>query len=50
MRKNFKGEAIYSAETEVHFPQYAEHMRDVVIEMLGLSHTINTGVENDFIR
>ncbi|KAJ5381155.1 uncharacterized protein N7496_003583 [Penicillium cataractarum] len=77
MRKNFKGEAIYSAETEVHFPQlsvgdtllfaalaraprnrfegittnqYAEHMRDVVMEMLGLSHTINTRVGNDFIR
>jgi ABC-type multidrug transport system ATPase subunit len=77
MRKNFKGEAIYSAETEVHFPQlsvgdtllfaalaraprnrfdgittqqYATHMRDVVMEMLGLSHTINTRVGNDFIR
>lgn len=77
MRKNFKGEAIYSAETEVHFPQlsvgdtlmfaalaraprnridgittkqYAEHMRDVVMAMLGLSHTVNTRVGNDFIR
>ncbi|KAF3401994.1 ABC transporter CDR4 [Penicillium rolfsii] len=77
MGKNFRGEAIYSAETEVHFPQlsvgdtllfaalaraprnrfegvtteqYAKHMRDVVMEMLGLSHTINTRVGNDFIR
>ncbi|KAI9044993.1 ABC transporter CDR4 [Aspergillus affinis] len=77
MQKNFKGEAIYSAETEIHFPQlsvgdtltfaalarapknrlggvsakkYAEHMRDVVMTMLGLNHTINTRVGNDFIR
>jgi pleiotropic drug resistance (PDR) family protein len=77
MQKNFKGEAIYSAETDIHFPQlsvgdtlkfaalaraprnrlegvtaneYAEHMRDVVMTMLGLSHTINTRVGNDFIR
>lgn len=77
MRKQFRGEAIYTAETDVHFPQltvgetlsfaararaprnrlpgvsrelYAEHMRDVVMAMLGLSHTINTQVGNDFIR
>ncbi|KAL5363864.1 ABC-2 type transporter-domain-containing protein [Aspergillus floccosus] len=77
MQKNFKGEAIYTAETDIHFPQlsvgdtlkfaalaraprnrfegvsadqYAEHMRDVVMAMLGLSHTINTRVGNDFIR
>jgi ABC-type multidrug transport system ATPase subunit len=77
MRKQFRGEAIYTAETDVHFPQltvgetlsfaararaprnrlpgvsrelYAEHMRDVVMAMLGLSHTINTRVGNDFIR
>lgn len=77
MQKHFKGEAIYSAETDIHFPQlsvgdtlkfaalaraprnrfegvtadqYAEHMRDVVMAMLGLSHTINTRVGNDFIR
>ncbi|OJJ07745.1 hypothetical protein ASPVEDRAFT_178581 [Aspergillus versicolor CBS 583.65] len=77
MRKNFKGEAIYSAETDIHFPQlsvgdtlkfaalaraprnrfedvtteqYAEHMRDVVMAMLGLSHTIDTRVGNDFVR
>ncbi|KAJ5774780.1 CDR ABC transporter [Penicillium paradoxum] len=77
MRSQFRGEAIYTAETDVHFPQlsvgdtlkfaamaraprnrlpgvsrdqYAEHMRDVVMAMLGLSHTINTQVGNDFIR
>ncbi|KAL2817106.1 ABC-2 type transporter-domain-containing protein [Aspergillus granulosus] len=77
MQTQFKGEAIYSAETDVHFPQlsvgdtltfaalarcpqnrfpgvsrkqYAEHMRDVVMAMLGLSHTINTRVGNDFVR
>ncbi|KAL4917894.1 ABC-2 type transporter-domain-containing protein [Aspergillus aurantiobrunneus] len=77
MRKQFRGEAIYTAETDVHFPQlsvgdtlkfaalarcprnrlpgvsreqYAVHMRDVVMAMLGLSHTINTRVGNDFVR
>ncbi|PLB48341.1 pleiotropic drug resistance protein, ABC superfamily [Aspergillus steynii IBT 23096] len=77
MRKQFKGEAIYTAETDVHFPQlsvgdtlkfaalarcprnriqgvskeqYALHMRDAVMAMLGLSHTINTKVGNDFVR
>ncbi|KAH8834333.1 ABC-2 type transporter-domain-containing protein [Flagelloscypha sp. PMI_526] len=77
MHKNFRGEVIYNAETEVHFPnmtvgdtllfaakartprtrmegvtreQYATHMRDVVMAMYGLSHTINTRVGNDFIR
>ncbi|KAJ5789156.1 uncharacterized protein N7518_006167 [Penicillium psychrosexuale] len=77
MHSQFRGEAIYTAETDVHFPQlsvgntlkfaalaraprnrlpgvtrdqYAEHMRDVVMAMLGLSHTINTQVGNDFIR
>ncbi|KAJ5091406.1 ABC multidrug transporter C [Penicillium alfredii] len=77
MRNQFRGEAIYTAETDVHFPQlsvgdtlkfaalaraprnrlpgvsreeYAEHMRDVIMAMLGLSHTINTRVGNDFVR
>lgn len=77
MRSQFRGEAIYTAETDVHFPQlsvadtlkfaalaraprnrilgvsreqYAEHMRDVVMTMLGLSHTKNTRVGNDFVR
>lgn len=77
MRRQFRGEAIYNAETDVHFPQlsvgdtlkfaaltrcprnrfpgvskeqYAIHMRDVVMAMLGLTHTINTRVGNDFVR
>ncbi|GAD98247.1 ABC transporter [Paecilomyces variotii No. 5] len=77
MRGQFRGEAIYTAETDVHFPQlsvgdtltfaalaraprnrlpgvsrrqYADHMRDVMMAMLGLSHTINTRVGNDFVR
>ncbi|KAJ5082688.1 ABC multidrug transporter C [Penicillium argentinense] len=77
MKNQFRGEAIYTAETDVHFPQlsvgdtlkfaalartprnrlpdvtreqHAEHMRDVVMAMLGLSHTINTRVGNDFVR
>ena len=77
MQKQFRGEAIYTAETDVHLPvlsvkdtltfaamartprnrlpgvsreRYAEHMRDVVMAMLGLSHTMNTRVGNDFMR
>lgn len=77
MAKNFRGEVIYQAETDAHFPQltvgqtlsfaararaprtrldgvtreqYAEHMRDVVMAVLGLSHTINTRVGDQYIR
>ncbi|KAF3390297.1 Multidrug resistance protein CDR1 [Penicillium rolfsii] len=77
MQRQFRGEAIFSAETDVHFPQltvgetltfaatarapnarfeglsrkaYAEHLRDVVMTMLGLRHTFNTRVGNDFVR
>ncbi|KAI9935030.1 hypothetical protein ASPWEDRAFT_117761 [Aspergillus wentii DTO 134E9] len=77
MHSRFRGEVIYQAETETHFPQltagetllfaamarapvnrlpgvtrdqYAEHMRDVTMAMLGLSHTMNTQVGNEFIR
>lgn len=77
MSKDFRGEAIYTAEVDVHFPmltvgetlyfaakaraprhipggatvdQYAEHMRDVIMAMFGISHTINTQVGNDIIR
>ncbi|GFN12354.1 pleiotropic drug resistance family ABC transporter [Aspergillus tubingensis] len=77
MHSRFRGEVIYQAETEIHFPQlsvgdtlhfaaharapsnrfpgvtreqYATHMRDVVMAMLGLSHTINTRVGNEYIR
>jgi ATP-binding cassette subfamily G (WHITE) protein 2 (PDR) len=77
MHSRFRGEVIYQAETEIHFPQltvgdtllfaaharaprnrppgvtrdqYALHMRDVIMAMLGLTHTINTRVGNEFIR
>ncbi|CZR67657.1 probable ABC1 transport protein [Phialocephala subalpina] len=72
-----RGDAIYTAEVDVHFPQltvgetltfasrarcqkelpqgisrneYCEHLRDVVMTMYGISHTINTNVGNDFER
>lgn len=77
MHRDFRGEVIYMAETDVHFPmltvgetltfaararaprnrmpgisreQYARHMRDVVMALFGLSHTVNTMVGDDFIR
>jgi len=77
MHSRFRGEVIYQAETEIHFPQltagdtllfaaharapsnrlpgvtrdqYAVHMRDVVMAMLGLTHTMNTRVGNELIR
>jgi ATP-binding cassette subfamily G (WHITE) protein 2 (PDR) len=30
--------------------QYAEHSRDVIMAIFGISHTINTRVGNDFLR
>ncbi|KAF2020714.1 hypothetical protein BU24DRAFT_7207 [Aaosphaeria arxii CBS 175.79] len=77
MSKHFRGEAIYTAEVDVHFPmltvgetlyfaararaprhipggvsihEYACHMRDVIMAIMGISHTVNTKVGNDFIR
>ncbi|MCJ1308910.1 hypothetical protein MMC25_002565 [Agyrium rufum] len=77
MHNNFRGEAIYTAEVDVHFPQlsvgdtldfaaqaraprhipggvsrrdYARHMRDVIMAVFGISHTLNTRVGNDFVR
>lgn len=77
MQTAFKGEAIYTAEVDDHFPhltagdalyfaararcpknipegvsrkEYAEHLRDVTMAMLGISHTRNTKVGNDFVR
>jgi ATP-binding cassette subfamily G (WHITE) protein 2 (PDR) len=77
MKKGFRGEAIYTAEVDVHFPMlsvgdtlafaararapkhipggvdewtYSRHMRDVVMAMFGISHTVNTRVGHDFIR
>lgn len=77
MHKDFRGEAIYTAEVDVHFPQlsvgdtlgfaakarcpthipggikradYARFTRDAVMAQLGITHTINTRVGNDFVR
>jgi ABC-type multidrug transport system ATPase subunit len=77
MKTTFKGEAIYTAEVDAHFPQlgvgdtlyfaarartsrqlptsvtrdqYAQHLRDIVLAMFGISHTIDTKVGNDFVR
>ncbi|KAF5256808.1 hypothetical protein FOXYS1_12697 [Fusarium oxysporum] len=77
MHSHHRGEAIYTAEVDVHFPMlsvgdtltfasrarrprtlpgsvqpnnFANHLRDVVMAMFGILHTVNTRVGNDFIR
>jgi ATP-binding cassette, subfamily G (WHITE), member 2, PDR len=77
MRSHFRGEVIYQAESDIHFPhltvgqtllfaslartpknripgvtrqQYARYVRDVVMAILGLSHTVDTKLGNDYIR
>ncbi|WRT64947.1 uncharacterized protein IL334_001887 [Kwoniella shivajii] len=77
MHKQFRGEAIYTAEVDVHFPKltvgdtlafaaearrprelpnslspkdYATNMRDVIMSIFGISHTVNSIVGNDFVR
>ncbi|THH15930.1 hypothetical protein EW146_g4638 [Bondarzewia mesenterica] len=77
MHKQFRGEVVYNAEVDVHFPnltvgqtlsfaarartprtrlpgvsrgQWAEHMKDVVMAIFGLTHTVNTKVGNEFVR
>jgi ABC-type multidrug transport system ATPase subunit len=75
IRTSYRGEAIYTAEVDHHFPrltvgetlyfaararcprrlmqhkhEYAEHIRDVIMAMLGIAHTKNTRVGNDYIR
>lgn len=77
MQSAFRGEAIYTAEVDHHFPQmtvgdtlyfaararcpknipdgisrraYAEHLRDVIMAMFGISHTKKTRVGDDFVR
>lgn len=77
MHSHHRGEAIYAAETDVHYPtmtvgdtlsfaacarvsrhlvsglgktDLANHLRDVVMAMFGISHTIDTPVGNDFVR
>lgn len=77
MHTHHRGEAIYTAEVDVHFPQltvgdtltfaaharaprqlpegvpksvFANHLRDVVMAMFDISHTINTRVGNEYVR
>lgn len=77
MHKDYRGEAIYTAEVDVHFPmltvgqtlefaaqaraprhipggigrrEFARHLRDVMMAVFGISHTINTKVGNDYVR
>ncbi|TLS21522.1 uncharacterized protein PpBr36_10217 [Pyricularia pennisetigena] len=77
MHKRHRGEAIYTAEVDVHFPQlsvgdtltfaaharaprripagvsktlFANHIRDVVMAIFGIAHTVNTRVGNEYIR
>ncbi|CAG9936386.1 unnamed protein product [Clonostachys rosea f. rosea IK726] len=77
MRKCFRGEVIYQAEEDIHFPHltvgqtlqfaalartprnrlpgvsrklYATHLRDIVMAVFGISHTVNTKVGDAFVR
>lgn len=77
MHKTHRGEAIYTAEVDVHFPMltvgdtltfaanaraprqipgdvpkslFTNHVRDVVMAMFGISHTVNTRVGNEYVR
>ncbi|KAK3316648.1 ABC-2 type transporter-domain-containing protein [Apodospora peruviana] len=77
MHTHHRGEAIYTAEVDTHFPQltvgdtltfaararaprqlpdglskhaFSNHLRDVVMAMFGISHTLNTRVGNEYIR
>ncbi|KAK9419698.1 putative ABC transporter domain-containing protein [Seiridium unicorne] len=77
MHSHHRGEAIYTAEVDVHFPMltvgdtltfaaqaraprklpqgvdkttYSNHLRDVIMAMFGISHTMNTRVGNEYVR
>ncbi|KAK1597502.1 ABC-2 type transporter-domain-containing protein [Colletotrichum navitas] len=77
LHKHHSGDAIYTAEVDVHYPQlsvgdtltfasrarcprtlppgvsadqYCDHLRDVVMAMYGISHTVNTRVGNEYVR
>ncbi|TEA10397.1 ZEB2-regulated ABC transporter 1 [Colletotrichum sidae] len=77
LHKHHAGDAIYTAEVDVHYPQlsvgdtltfasrarcprdlppgitreqYCDHLRDVVMAMYGISHTVNTRVGDSYIR
>lgn len=77
MHRHHRGECIYTAEVDVHFPMltvgdtltfaanarapshipgnipksvFTNHVRDVVMAMFGISHTLNTRVGNEYVR
>jgi ABC-type multidrug transport system ATPase subunit len=77
MHGQYRGEVVYQAETDVHFPyltvgqtllfdalaktprnrlpgvsreRHANILRDVVMAVFGLTHTLNTRVGNDYVR
>lgn len=77
MHSRHRGETIYTAEVDVHFPQltvgdtltfaararaprvipggvprheFSNHLRDVVMAMYGIAHTVNTRVGNEYVR
>ncbi|KAL4971206.1 ABC drug exporter AbcA [Aspergillus desertorum] len=77
MHTAHRGDAIYTAEIDVHFPmltvgetlmfasyarcqrelpagttrkRYCKHLRDVVMAMYGITHTIHTKVGDEFVR
>ncbi|KAH6984470.1 ATP-binding cassette transporter [Ilyonectria sp. MPI-CAGE-AT-0026] len=77
MHSSHRGDAIYTAEVDVHFPnltvgetlafasrarcprelpygvsqdEYCRHLRDVVMAMYGISHTVHTKVGDDMMR
>ncbi|KAK1690168.1 ABC-2 type transporter-domain-containing protein [Colletotrichum godetiae] len=77
LHKHHAGDAIYTAEVDVHYPQlsvgdtltfasrarcprtlppgvtanqYCDHLRDVVMAMYGISHTVNTRVGDNYVR
>ena len=77
MHTHHRGEAIYTAEVDVHFPQlsvgdtltfaararaprripsdlsrnvFSNHLRDVVMAMFGIGHTVDTRVGNEYVR
>ncbi|CAM6002880.1 unnamed protein product [Sphagnum balticum] len=77
MHSRHRGEAIYTAELDVHFPMltvgdtlsfaararqprqlplgvsktdFANHLRDVIMAVFGISHTVNTTVGDEYVR
>lgn len=77
MARQFRGDAVYTAEVDEHFSKltvgdtlyfaalartprvipggltrgrYATHLRDVVMKIFGISHTVNTVVGDNFVR